>query len=136
MIDDDAHAIEICVQSFYGAFDNRGTRRPAVDELHQMFAPDARVTCVKADRMDAWSVDEFIAPRAVMLADGTLTEFHEWSIQSRVDVFGEIASHASSYLKSGVLNGTPYRGGGDKLIQFIKVDDHWMIHSILWRDMP
>jgi hypothetical protein len=100
-----------------------------------MFLPNARVTRVCAGQMESWSVDEFIAPRAAMLMDGTLVKFHEWEIEGATTIFGNIAEHRSQYRKSGHLRGDPYVGEGRKFISLCRLAGCWRIVSILWEDL-
>ncbi len=88
------------------------------------------------DDVAVWDVDAFVAPRAAMLGDGTLSEFHEWETEGQTQIWDSIASRASRYAKAGRLNGADYRGGGRKFIQFHRRDGRWRISSVLWEDDP
>lgn len=127
--------IEALVAAYYAAFDNRGSRTPALAELRAMFADHATITRVTNDRADSWTPEAFIAPRATMLTDGTLTGFHEWETTARTVVLENIASRWSTYEKSGQLDGNDYRGRGHKFIQFYRLERRWFITSILWEDV-
>jgi hypothetical protein len=126
--------IDVVIDAFYRAFDNRGTQAPSADALRSLFAAGGRITRVAAGTVEEWTVDEFIAPRIAILTNGTLTGFHEWEARSRTTVFDNIASRESHYRKSGTLNGVPYFGAGRKLIQLCRFDRSWLICSILWED--
>lgn len=127
--------IEALIAAFYAAFDNRGSQSPAIAELRAMFSGNATITRVSPERVDTWDTDAFIAPRAVMLSDGTLTEFHEWEVDAHTTVFDNIASRRSHYQKAALLNGAQYGGQGRKFIQLYKSADRWLISSILWEDV-
>lgn len=127
--------IERLIAAFYAAFDNRGSRPPAIAELRAMFTAQATITRLTPDRIETWTTDAFIAPRAAMLSNGTLTEFHEWEVDGQTTAFDSIASHCSHYRKAGMLNGAPYGGEGRKFIQLCRIDDRWLISSILWQDV-
>jgi len=130
----DERAIGGLVETFYAAFDNRGGRRPDILGLRALFAPYALIARVSAEGMDCWTVDKFLAPRAALLTDGTLTEFHEWEVRGR-NVGGDlIATRWSEYEKAGVRDGTAFRGAGRKLVSLHKADGHWRIASVLWED--
>ncbi len=130
----DASEIDARVRAFYAAFDNRGGQAPATDALRDLFMPEGRVTKVSAEGVVTWTVDEFIAPRAAMLTDGTLVDFHEWEVEAETIVTGDIASRRSVYRKAGTLNGEPYAGEGRKFIQLCREDGRWRILSVLWQD--
>jgi len=127
--------IDRLIAEFYAAFDNRGSRSPAPAELRAMFTAQATITRVTPDRIDTWTTDAFIAPRAAMLTEGTLTEFHEWEVDGQTTAFDSIANRCSHYKKAGLLNGAPYGGEGRKFIQLCRISDRWLISSILWQDV-
>ena len=127
--------IETLVIAYYSAFDNRGSRTPAFAELRAMFADGARITRVTNDRADSWAVDAFITPRAAILTDGTLTDFHEWETSAKTVILENIASRWSTYEKAGKLDGNDYPGNGHKFIQFYRNENRWFISSILWEDL-
>jgi len=122
------------IARFYAAFDNRAGQIFDVNGFLEMFLPKARVTRVLAGEVESWTIGEFIAPRAVMLTDGTLANFHEWEIEGATTIFDNIAEHRSQYRKSGVMRGDPYNGGGRKIISLCQVDGSWRIASVLWED--
>jgi hypothetical protein len=129
-------AIDRLVARFYGAFDNRAGRAVDLASLREMFLPDARITRVAASQRDSWSVDEFIAPRAALLTDGSLVDFHEWEVEGDTTISGNIAQHRSHYRKSGRLrDGTPYVGEGRKFILLCQSEGRWRIVSVLWEDV-
>lgn len=130
-----AAEIDALIAAFYAAFDNRGGRAPALNDLRAMFSAEATITRVSPPSADTWSPEDFITPREVMLSDGTLTEFHEWEIEASTTVFDNIASRRSIYEKQGLFNGEPYGGGGRKFIQMCRTGDDWRISSILWEDI-
>jgi len=127
--------IDDLVARFYAAFDNREGRAIDVLGLREMFLPDARVTRVLPGQIDSWSVDEFIAPRAAMLTDGTLSDFHEWEVEAATTLCSNIAERRSRYRKSGRLRGEPYAGEGKKFILLCHVEGRCRIASVLWEDL-
>ncbi|MBV8743367.1 MAG: hypothetical protein JOZ12_16380 [Sinobacteraceae bacterium] len=126
--------IEDLIARFYAAFDNRQGRGIGVDELRRMFLTDARITRVLAGQVDTWTVEEFIAPRAAMLTDGTLVAFHEWESDGETIIFENIAAHRSQYRKYGRLHGAPYTGEGRKFISLCRLEGRWRIVSVLWEE--
>ena len=126
--------IEALMAAFYTAFDNRGSRRPAAEDLKGMLAEAATITRVAPDKVETWTPEAFISPRVEMLTDGTLTDFHEWETEAQTVVLENIACRRSTYGKAGKLNGADYQGGGHKFIQFHRTEGRWLISSILWED--
>ena len=126
--------IQQLIARFYAAFDNREGRAIDIAGLREMFLPNATVTRMAAGQIACWSVDEFIAPRAAMLTDGTLVDFHEWEVEGTTTIFDDIAEHRSQYRKCGQLRGEAYVGEGRKLIALCRLEGHWRIVSVLWED--
>jgi hypothetical protein len=126
--------IEELIAAFYGAFDNRASHALKISELIAMFTPHARISRTTPNGVDEWTVEEFVAPRATLLTDGSLEDFHEWEVEAKTLVSGNIASRFSRYQKQGVLKGAPYTGGGVKFIQLCHGREGWKISSILWED--
>lgn len=131
---DDEAAIDALIADFYGAFDNRGGRRIAADRLMDVFLPEAMIVRVGVAVIETMTVETFIAPRARMLADGTLTDFHEWETGASTRVLRGIASRHSTYAKSGLQNGAPYADSGAKFIQLVTKQQAWRIAAIAWED--
>jgi hypothetical protein len=104
-----------------------------VTELRDMFLPDARVTRIAAGQIEFWSVDEFIAPRAAMLTDGTLVNCHEWEVEEATTISGQIAEHRSRYRKSGQVRGDAYSSEGRKLFLLCWSERHLYIVSCFGR---
>ena len=127
--------IDTLIARFYAAFDNREGKKINIPDLRDMFLPEARITRVATGKAETWSVEEFITPRAAMLADGTLVDFHEWEIEASTTIFNNIAERHSRYRKSGQLRGEPYSGEGRKFILLCHIEGRCRIVSILWEDL-
>jgi hypothetical protein len=69
-----------------------------------------------------------------MLTDGSLTDFREWEVAGRTDLFGDIAQHFCSYAKAGTLHGVPFTGRGMKTLQFVRTPAGWRISAVAWDD--
>ncbi|MFC6932309.1 hypothetical protein ACFQHO_19540 [Actinomadura yumaensis] len=85
---------------------------------------------------EIYDLDSFIAPRERFLTDGTLTEFTEWEIAERTEIFGSIAQRFSEYGKSGYRDGEWFEGFGRQTTQFIRTPDGWKMSSAAWDDVP
>lgn len=130
----DAAAIDALVANFYAVFDNRGGRTVSMDRLRGMFLPEAVIVRKAAGGVETMMVETFIAPRARMLADGSLTDFHEWETSASLWVLRDIACRHSTYAKSGRHHGEPYAGSGAKFIQLVRDKQGWRIAAIAWQD--
>jgi hypothetical protein len=71
-----------------------------------------------------------------MLTDGTLTEFSEWEVTARTEIFGSVAHRFSEYRKSGYRDGTWFEGSGSKTTQFLRTPAGWRMASLAWDDAP
>ncbi|MEY9876188.1 hypothetical protein ABH931_005698 [Streptacidiphilus sp. MAP12-33] len=125
--------IDAVTAEFFGAFDNRGGKAPDVARLRRLMLPQALVT-VTRPRLTVLGVEEFLAPRELLLTGGRLMEFSEWETAERTEVTGDIASRFLEYRKAGVLDGETYEGTGTKHIQFVRTEDGWRIAAVAWFD--
>jgi hypothetical protein len=132
--DSDDPEIEALVRALYDAFDNRDSRMPSADALHALFTNDATITRLKPGHVDVYDRAAFIAPRVALLSGGALREFHEWEVEARTVVLGNIAARSSRYAKLGTLDGAEYKGSGRKLFQLYRNDGKWLISALLWED--
>lgn len=82
-----------------------------------------------------YDLDAFIAPREKILTDGTLTEFSEWEVSERTEIFGSVAHRFSHYRKSGFLDGAWFEGSGHKTTQFVRTAAGWRMSSLAWDDV-
>lgn len=121
---------------FVGAFTNTAGRRPDLEVIRDVFVPEGRIIANVGDEPVIYDLDGFIAPRQEMLTDGTLTEFSEWEVTERTEVFGSVAHRFSEYGKSGYHNGAWFEGGGHKTTQFLRTPAGWRMSSLAWDDAP
>jgi RimJ/RimL family protein N-acetyltransferase len=131
--DDAATAIALLVGRFYAAFSNRrGLARIA--SVPSLFLPGATVTVVRGVAVETMGMRDFLLPRAALLLDGRLTGFEEREISGSTEVRGALAHHASRYEKTGLLDGAPLTGGGEKDFQLVRSARGWKIAALMWED--
>ncbi|MFE6774527.1 GNAT family N-acetyltransferase [Streptomyces sp. NPDC057702] len=121
---------------FVGAFDNTGAHVPDLGVIRDVFVPRGRIIANVGDEPVIYDLDAFIEPRQRMLTDGTLTEFREWEVAERTEIFGSIAHRFSQYRKSGYHHGTWFEGSGHKTTQFLRTPAGWRMSSLAWDDAP
>ena len=126
--------IDDVIAAFFGEFDNREGRKPDFAEFGMLFSDTSMIYKHNSTGYEPMSVDEFIDPRAKMLTDGTLQNFHEWEVEQQTIIADGIATRISRYAKAGLLNGEDYQGHGVKHIQLLKAGDGWKIISVIWGD--
>ncbi|MFG2616786.1 DUF4440 domain-containing protein [Streptomyces sp. NPDC048507] len=127
--------IDALTAEFFAAFDNRGGKAADVARLRRLVLPGG-VIVKTGPEFTAYTLEEFIEPRERLLNDGRLVEFTEWETAERTDIEGDVASRFGEYRKSGVLDGTPFEGGGTKALQFVRTPDGWRIAAFSWFDRP
>ncbi|MGW2865459.1 GNAT family N-acetyltransferase [Streptomyces sp. NPDC001205] len=120
--------------TFLGAFTNTGGGRPDVGIVREVFIPQGLIISNAGDEPVVYDLDSFVAPREKILNDGTLTEFSEWEVAERTEVFGSVAQRFSAYRKSGRLNGEWFEGSGHKTTQFVRTPAGWKMSSLSWDD--
>jgi ribosomal-protein-serine acetyltransferase len=119
---------------FMSSFTNTGGRRPDLRVIRDLFIPEGRIISNLGDEPVIMDVGAFIEPRQKMLTDGTLTEFSEWEISERTEIFGSVAHRFSRYGKSGIHDGQRFEGHGHKTTQFLRTRAGWRMSSMAWDD--
>lgn len=132
----DADALEIgrVATAFFALFSNRGGRRTNLRDLVDLCVPEAVFSKCVASSPEIQSLEAFIAPREALLADGTLTDFHETELSHRTDCVGNIAQRICVYEKSGNRMGVPFRARGAKVFQFVRTPKGWRIAAVAFDD--
>ena len=134
--DADRDAIARVARRFFCAFDNRGDTIATVAALPALFLRDAIVTTVGAAGTETSRLHDFITPRATLLTSRRVREFSEAETEARTDLVGSVAQRWCRYEKSGVFDGKPFRGGGVKTMQLVKMAGRWKIAALAWEDQP
>jgi ribosomal-protein-serine acetyltransferase len=127
-------AIDRLVGSFFELFSNRNGIPPHLDLIFDLFVPQGVLIKTSGPEPEISSLRDFIAPRRALLTDGTLTDFAETETSHSLLIFGNIAQRASTYEKSGRLNGEWFSAQGMKSFQFIQTAVGWRISSVTWDD--
>ncbi|GAA1937538.1 YybH family protein [Kitasatospora viridis] len=132
-LEDDKTAIDQLVAEFFGAFDNRAGGPADVGRLRRLMLPGG-VIVATGEKYSAFTVEEFVGPRELLLSDGRLVGFAEWETSEQTELMGDVACRFGTYRKSGTLNGEPYEGGGHKTFQLVRTPDGWRIAAFSWYD--
>ena len=118
----------------FKAFCNKKNSKPQLDLLKELFIRNALIIKNSGPSPEIYDVAGFIKPRRKILTDGTLTDFEEFELSERTDIFGRIAQRTGVYQKKGQQNGKPFEAKGVKMIQFVKTKNGWRISSLAWDD--
>ncbi|MEU4828237.1 DUF4440 domain-containing protein [Actinomadura sp. NPDC023710] len=127
--------IDRLMRMLFGAFTNVDGILPNLDVVREVFISQGMIIKNVGGETVIYDLDAFIVPRNEMLTDGTLTEFSEWEVAERTEIFGAIAHRFSEYGKSGYLNGEWFEGFGRKTTQFIRTPEGWKISSLAWGEV-
>lgn len=119
---------------FFNVFTNTNNLKPNLDDLREILLPEAIIINNTNSTIETYGVEEFIAPRKKLLNGGALLDFTEYEISNHTEVFNTIASRFCLYKKEGKLNGNPFETIGQKIFQFVKVNNEWKISSVAWCD--
>ena len=130
----DRDVIQGIVDAFFGAFVAGPGCSERMDRLRALLIDRAVIVRTCGLEPAVMTVEEFIAPREALLTEGSLTDFREWPVEGRVEVFGDIAHWFGSYAKAGTQAGQPFTGRGMKTIQFVRTTDGWRISAAAWDD--
>jgi len=125
---------ELTNQFFRFIIPIKAVKKPHVQDIKKLFIKQGMIISNNSGEPIVYNLQEFIEPRKKMLTEGTLTNFSEYEISHKTEVFDHIAQRFSSYEKSGILNGIPFKTEGMKSIQFIKSDNQWKMVSVTWCD--
>jgi hypothetical protein len=131
---DDRVVIAEIVRSFFAAFTSGADCAARLDALRQVFLPEAVIVRTCGGVPAVYTVESFIEPRRELLSNGTLTDFREWELSGRTEIFGDIAQHFCSYAKAGVQHGVSFTGQGMKTLQFVRTLAGWRISAAAWDD--
>ncbi|MET1071341.1 MAG: hypothetical protein ABWY11_01715 [Umezawaea sp.] len=132
--DADRAAVEHAVDVFFAAFTSGPDCHTRIQALRALFLPQAVIVRTCGLEPEVYGVEEFLAPRERVLTDGTLTDFREWPLRGRVEVFGDIAHWFGAYAKQGLRAGEPFTGRGMKTVQLIRTAAGWRITAAAWDD--
>ena len=132
--DDDRRAVQGVVDTFFAAFTSGPDVASRLDALRAVLLPQAVIVRTCGLEPVVYDVDSFIAPRQELLTGGTLSDFSEWQVSGRTELFGDIAQHFCSYAKTWMQDGKPFSGKGMKTIQLIRTASGWRVSAVAWDD--
>jgi hypothetical protein len=131
---EDRAEIEGVVRAFFAAFTSGPDSAAGLDALRSLLLPRAVVVRTCGLEPEVYDVEGFIAPRAELLAGDNLTDFREWAVSGRTEIFGDIAHWFGSYAKEGVQDGAAFTGRGMKSLQLVRTSGGWRISAAAWDD--
>ena len=130
----DKQEIDEIVNQFFDLFTNTNNRIPNLQKIKEIFLTNGILINNTSGEPEIYDLESFIEPRQKILSDGTLTNFEESETFNETEIYRNIARRTCNYEKSGILNGAPFKGEGKKLMQFVKLQEKWLLSSVLWSD--
>ena len=126
--------IDHIIHRFFSVFNNKEQSKQDWQTLYQICIPQTIIIKKTGIEETVYGLDDFIAPRRIILTDGTLTGFEEHETSEETLITGNLAQRHTRYSKSGYLNGAYFTAEGTKLLQLIRTAAGWKISSVLWED--
>ncbi len=130
----DKKEIDQVITHFFSVFNNKVSSAQDWDMLYRICIPRTMIIKKSGTDENVYGLDDFIAPRRIILTDGTLTGFEEQETSEETFITGNLAQRYTRYRKSGYLNGAYFTAEGTKLFQLIRTAAGWKISSVLWED--
>ena len=132
-MDTDAELARLAAAFFAAvSFEEGGT--PGYDAIGDLFIDAGLLIRNTGDAPEVTTVEEFIAPRAQLVASGALTSFYEGELEAVNQTFGTVAHRWCTYEKRGVQNGSSFEARGAISIQFVLTPEGWRMSSMAWDD--
>ncbi|MCC6459876.1 MAG: GNAT family N-acetyltransferase [Saprospiraceae bacterium] len=135
-VSDAQPVIDALARRFFSVFTCTEGRQPALEQVYELFIPQGMIIKNTGPEPEAYTLAEFIAPRARLFSEGRLTDFSEEETSSLTHIAGRIAQRFCRYKKSGILSGAPFAAEGMKTIQFVQTGKGWKISALAWDDLP
>jgi hypothetical protein len=126
--------IDHIIQLFFSVFNNKDQTTPDWQTLYCICIPQTIIIKKSGNEETVYGLDDFIAPRKIILTNGTLTGFEEHETSESTLINGNLAQRHTRYSKSGNLNGTFFSADGAKHFQLIQTTAGWKISAVLWED--
>lgn len=133
MTEHDEREIAALTAAFFDLFSNRDAP-PQLERIFDMFVPHGVIARCVDENAEVSTLDEFIAPRQLLLTNGTLTDFAERELSGTTEAWGNIARRVCTYEKSGLREGVAFTARGVKIFQFVRTSAGWKILSVAWDD--
>jgi len=125
-------ALDEAIQRLYEviSFSEGGT--PDWSGMRAVFAPQARITRVTPEAVDALDLPGFQAMFTELLDCGAVLSFVELETARRVEFFGSVAHVLSAYETKRAPDALTPFGRGINSIQLLWTGDRWSVVSLLW----
>src|ERR1700723_1142246 len=133
-IDRDKQCIDALTTELFRIFSPTPGTTVSLQRSHNLFIPQGIIVRTCGPYTEVFSISEFIAPRELMLNDGSLMDLCEYEEWETTEIFGNVAQRFLAYRKTGVLHGERFNTRGMQTIQFVRKDGEWKMSAMAWDD--
>jgi len=81
-----------------------------------------------------FTAESFIQALEAQIADGSLLQFTQREINAKTEIFGKVAQRSSVYEYTFADYEMERLPRGINYIQYVQVNGHWKINSMVWND--
>ena len=126
--------IDELTTEFFRLFSPTAGVTVSLQGIHDLFIPQGIIVRTCGPNTEVFSISEFIAPRELLLNDGSLVDLCEREEWETTEIFGNVAQRFLAYRKTGVLHGERFDTRGMNTIQFVRKDGDWKMSALAWDD--
>jgi hypothetical protein len=127
-------AIDYITEDFYELLSFMDGEMPDLEAAQSLFMPDALLINNSLSQPIKHTPKSFIEDFENQVEDGTLAQFMQRELYSKTEIFGRVAQRQSVYEYSFIYHEIDNLPKGVSYIQFIQVNDTWLISSMAWCD--
>ncbi len=125
--------IDELTETLYSCISFRQGERPDLERLKGLFIKEGMLINNNDDPL-IFTIYQFAEAIDYQLSAGSLKSFSEREIAERTEIFGKIAHRFSTYEARFDPDDAEPLSIGINSIQLIKVEDSWLVSSIVWND--
>jgi hypothetical protein len=127
-------AIDYITEDFYESLSFQDGEMPDLETVRALFFDDGLLVNNSFGKPVKFTTESFIEALEERLDEGSLLQFMQRELYSKTEIFGKVAQRISVYEYSASETETEQLRRGVNYIQYIQVDDSWLISSMAWND--
>ena len=129
-----ARAIDYITEDFYESLSFMDGELPDLETVESLFLPGAIIINNTAAKPIRYTPKSFTESFEERMEDGKFIQYMQRELHSKTDIFGKVAQRFSIYEYSFVYHEIKNLPKGVNYIQFVQVNDTWLISSMVWSD--
>lgn len=127
-------AIDYITEDFYESLSFQDGEMPDLETVKSLFYADGLLVNNSFAVPVTFTAASFTGALQAQIQAGTLLQFMQRELYSKTEIFGKVAQRVSVYEYSFDYHETDNLPRGINYIQFIQVNDAWLITSMAWND--